>query len=141
MIKDKKANSILRILLHGFFLVSLNLFSIMAAFVFVQISPIQSDRLIQGSVALLINVIIYFVVYRLMREVQEEIMRIEDFTMLAIILLTSLALLPAIFYPLHYLTQGYWSSLDNLISTWPFQLLVNGLCLVMNYFIFYRRKK
>lgn len=76
-----------------------------------------------------------------MFNVQKEIMEIDDFFMLATILMISLALLPAIFYPLHYLTQGYWSSFDNLLATWPFQIVVNGLCLIMNYFIFSNRKK
>lgn len=136
-----KRISILRILLHGFFLVSVNLFSIMVAFTFVQVTSLDTDRLIQGSVALVINTIIYFAVYKLMFNVQKEIMEIDDFFMLATILMISLALLPAIFYPLHYLTQGYWSSFDNLLATWPFQIVVNGLCLIMNYFIFSNRKK
>ena len=133
--------SLLRILLHGFFMVSVNLFSIMVAFSFVQITSLGADRLIQGSVALIINVIIYLVVYKLMYRVQKEIMEIDNPFMLAVILMISLALLPAIFYPLHYLTQGYWSSFDNLLATWPFQIVVNGLCLIMNYFIFSSRKK
>lgn len=131
-----KKTDILRILLHGFFLVSTNLFSVMAAFVAVKMLSLPTERIIQSSIALVINVIIYIVVFRIMAGIQKGIMGLDNFSMMITVLLISLALLPAVFYPLHYLTQGYWSSFNNLMATWPFQLLVNGICLVLNYFIF-----
>jgi hypothetical protein len=130
-----KRFSLLRILLHGFFLISANLFSIMAAFVIVQVASAGPDKILQASIALIINVGVYVTVFKLMRGTQQEIMKIDNFSMFAVILLISLALLPAVFYPIHYLTQGYWSSFDNLLATWPFQLIVNGLCLVLNLYI------
>lgn len=136
-----KKISILRILLHGFFLVSANLFSVAIAFVVVQISSLPSDPIIQGSVALLVNLIVYILVYKIMIGVQKSIMQIDDFSMLSTIFLVSLALLPAVFYPLHFITQGNWSSFDNLLAIWPFQMIVNGLCLILNYFIISKKKK
>jgi len=136
-----KLSSLLRILLHGFFLISTNLFSIIAAFAIVQLASIDPDKLLQSSIALIINIGVYLLVFKMMHSVQEEIMKIDNFSMFAIILLISLALLPSVFYPLHFLTQGYWSSFDNLPATWPFQLIVNGLCLVLNYYIFSGSKK
>lgn len=136
----KKKISILRILLHGFFLVSANLFSVAIAFVVVQISSLPSDRIIQGSIALLVNLIVYVIVYKIMNGVQKSIMEVDDFSMLSTVFLVSLALLPAVFYPLHFITQGNWSSFENLLAIWPFQMIVNGLCLILNYFIFSKRK-
>ena len=136
-----KRSSLLRILLHGFFLISANLFSVMVAFVLVQVALLNEEKIIQSSLALVINIGIYWLVYKVMSRIQEEIMRIDNFSMFAIILLVSLALLPAIFYPMHYLAQGYWSPFDNLLVTWPFQLVVNGLCLVMNYYLLQSEKK
>ena len=136
----KSWSSLLRILLHGFFLVSANLFSIMVAFVIIQFFSSGPDKILQSSIALVINLGVYLVVFKLMNGIQREIMKIDDFSMFAIILLISLALLPSVFYPLHFLMQGNWSSVDNLLATWPYQLIVNGLCLVLNYFIFSRRK-
>ena len=133
-----KRSALLRIPLHGFFLISSNLFSVMAAFVIVLITEISED-LIQSTLALLINLGLYLLVYKLLNGIQEGIMKIDNFSMFAIIFLVSLALLPAVFYPMQYLIQGYWSSFDNLLAIWPFQIFVNGLCLVMNYF-FLRRK-
>ena len=136
-----KKISILRILLHGFFLVSANLFSVAIAFVLVQISSLPADRIIQGSVALLVNLIVYILVYKIMNGVQKSIMQIDDFSMVSTVFLVSLALLPAVFYPLHFITQGDWSSFENLLVIWPFQMIVNGLCLILNYFIISKKKK
>jgi hypothetical protein len=136
-----KRSSLLRILLHGFFLISANLFSVMVAFVIVRVALLNEEKIVQSSLALVINIGIYWLVYKVMSRIQDDFMRIDNFSMFAIILLVSLALLPAIFYPMHYLTQGYWSSFDNLLATWPFQLIVNGLCLVMNYFLLRSEKK
>lgn len=136
-----KWSSLLRILLHSFFLISANLFSVMVAFVVVQVAVIDEEKIIQSSLALVINIGVYWLVYKIMHGIQEDVMKIDDFSMFAIILLISLALLPTIFYPMHYLTQGYWSSFDNLLTTWPFQLIVNGLCLVLNFFIISIPKK
>ncbi len=136
-----KWSSLLRILLHSFFLISANLFSVMVAFVVVQVAVIDEEKIIQSSLALVINIGVYWLVYKIMHGIQEDVMKIDDFSMFAIILLISLALLPTIFYPMHYLTQGYWSSFDNLLTTWPFQLIVNGLCLVLNFFIISTPKK
>lgn len=127
--------SVLSILLHGLFLVSLNLFSVIVAFAAMQTLYGQSDRLAQGIIALLVSFFIYFVVFRFMFGIQKEIMQIDNYTVLIIVLLVSLALLPAVFYPLHFLTQGTWSSIDNLYATWPFQLIVNGFCLFFNFHI------
>ncbi len=136
-----KWSSLLRILLHSFFLISANLFSVMVAFVVVQVAVIDEEKIIQSSLALVINIGVYCLVYKIMHGIQEDVMKIDDYSMFAIILLVSLALLPTIFYPMHYLTQGYWSSFDNLLTTWPFQLIVNGLCLVLNFFIISTPKK
>ena len=140
MVVMKSWSSLLRILLHGFFLVSVNLFSIMTAFVIIQFFSSVPDKILQASIALLINLGVYLVVFKLMNGVQKEIMKIDNFSMFAILMLISLALLTSVFYPLHFLTQGYWSSVNNLLAIWPYQLIVNGLCLVLNFYILRSKK-
>jgi len=137
----KKSISIVSILLHGFFLVSLNLFSVATAFAIVQLTSLPSEKIIQASIALSVNLIIYIFVFSIMKAIQKELIEIRDFSMLATIFLVALALLPAIFYPLHYVSKGYWSSFDNLLAIWPYQIVVNGLCLVLNFFVLRRRSK
>lgn len=136
----KNKPSVVIILLHGFFLIAANLFSIMTAFAIIQIAGLDGDKLIQGSIALLVNVIIYFLVFKLMAGIQKEIMQIDTISMLMVILMVSLALLPIVFYPMHFLTSGTWSSIDNLMTIWPFQFIVNALCLVLNYFVLSTKK-
>ncbi len=131
----KDHSSILKILLHGFFLISANLFSIMAAVVIIQLTSFESNRLVQSSIALIINIITYLIVFKLMSGLQKDIMKIDNFSMFAIILIISLALLPSVFYPIHFLTHRDWGNIDNLLATWPFQFIVNGICLVLNLFI------
>ena len=131
----KKSTAILGILLHGFFLVSVNLFSLAVAFAVVQITSLPPNKLLHSGIALSVNLIIYYVVYQVMKQVQKELIVIEDFAMFATIFLISLALMPAVFYPLHYATSGNWSTFDNLLAIWPFQMLVNGLCLIFNFYI------
>ena len=133
--ETKKPGAILRILLHAFFLISVNLFSIIGAFVFIQIFGNGSDKLIQSAVAMVINLLIYVAVFKLMNNIQKEIMEIDNLSMFIVTLLVSLALLPSVFYPMHYLTQGNWSTFDNILATWPYQLVVNGICLTLNYFM------
>ncbi len=136
----KSWSSLLRILLHGFFLVSANLFSIMTAFVIIQFFSSGPDKILQSTIALIINLGVYLVVFKLMNGIQKEIMKIDDFSMFAIILLISLALLPSVCYPLQFQRKGTRRSADNSHATWPDQLMENRLCLVLNYFIFSRQK-
>ena len=128
-------NMILRILLHSFFLISSNLFSVIAAFAIMQVSGLEDNKLVQGSIALVDNVLIDFLVYRLMSVVQKELMQLDGTSMLVAVAMISLALMPAVFYPMHFLIRGEWSTFDNLLAIWPFQLIINGFCLVLNYFV------
>jgi hypothetical protein len=136
----REKSSVLRILLHGFFLISTNLFSAMAAFALLETLAIDADKILQSFIALIINIGVYLAVYKLIGRVQKDVMKIDNFSMFAIILMVSLALLPSIFYPMHYLTRGEWSSFDNLLMIWPFQIIVNGICLVLNFFIFHKQR-
>ncbi len=131
---DKKS-PLLRILLHGFFMVSVNLFSVMVAFAIAVIFSLGNGEIVHATLALVLNLVVYLTVYSLMRSVESGIMRIDSWSMLMAILMISLAMLPAVYYPIYYFTHGGWSSFDNLITTWPFQIIVNSICLVLNFFI------
>jgi hypothetical protein len=51
----------------------------------------------------------------------------------------SLVWIPAIFYPIHYLTQHYISSFGNIYWMWLFQMPVNAVILFLSYVISCRR--
>ena len=113
----------------------------MATGVILLFTKASSSELLQSTVALGVNVGVYALVFWLMNGIQKDVMRIRDFSMLAIILISSLALFPAIFYPIHFMVKGHWSSFENIQVIWSFQVFVNGICLVANYFIFGRMKR
>ena len=129
-----RGRTILRILLHGFFLMSLNLFSIIVSIVLFRSVSIAEGGLMHSAVLLLINVSVYLLVLLLIRNMKSDVMDIDDFSMLAITLMISMALLPLFYHPLYFLVRGYWSSLGNLVLVWTFQIVANGLCLVLNHF-------
>lgn len=136
----KNRSAGVRIVLHSFFLISLNLFSVMAAVLFLHFVGEKSDEFWQTIAASLINLGLYVIIFKLMYGIQKEVMKIDDFSMLSIILISSLALFPAVFYPLHFLTKGYWNTFDNILEFWPFQLIVNALCLVLNHYFLSKSK-
>ncbi len=118
--------------MHGFFLVALNLFSIVFSIIVFRSVSFTEGGLVHGASLVMINLVIYLLVLWLMRGLHSDIMDVDDFSMLAGILVISLALLPVFYHPLYYLIKGYWSSLDNLIMVWSFQIVVNGLSLLLN---------
>lgn len=131
----KPAQKVLPILLHGFFMISVNLFSAMAAVLFLHLVHLSSTRWMEASIALVINVVVYFGVYKLMKNIEPRILRLDDVLMLLMVLVMSLALLPTVYYPMYYLMHGGWSSLDNLWSIWPYQVMANGICLILNFYV------
>jgi hypothetical protein len=136
---DKKNGSVLGILLHGIFLVSLNLFSVMLAVVLSKTGISGMGQVFHSAAALIVNIGIYVLVYRIMGGFNTEIMLIENLSAFTVILGISLALLPVVFFPMHYLTLGSAGSFNQLMKVWPYQLTVNGLCLVLNYFMLSKR--
>ena len=67
-------------------------------------------------------------------------MRIDDRSMLIIVLLASLAFMPFLYFPLNYMIKGYWVDLKQIYSIWPYQFAVNGVCLIMNFFVLTKKK-
>ena len=124
----------IRIVLHGFFLISLNLFALISAVIIMIFVGIQQGELFQSGIALIVDLGLYYLIFRLMEGIQKTVMQIDDLTMLAIILMASLALFPTIFYPLQYIMKGEWVNFNKILEIWPFQFIVNGLCLVANFF-------
>jgi uncharacterized membrane protein len=75
----QKQSAILRILLHAFFLISVNIFSVTAAVLVMYLMKIDGGEMTQSGIALLINLMIYLLIYWLMRGIGAMIMQIDDF--------------------------------------------------------------
>lgn len=121
---------ILRICLHSLVLALINLVSVIVAFVVYyllrQVSPGIDQILVQAPLALLLSVTAFTLwvlfVLRFSRGLAPHAL-----TEWAGVFLGALLWTPAIFIPLHYLTQGYMTSFDNITVTWLFQIPVNLL--------------
>ncbi len=127
-----RGRTLLRILMHGFFLVVLNLFSIVFSIIVFRSVSFTEGGILHGVTLVTINLVIYLLVLLLMKGMKTDVMDVDDFSMLAGILMISLALLPVFYHPMFYLVKGYWSSFGNLTLVWSFQIVANGLSLVFN---------
>ncbi len=127
----------LKILLHGMFLTVLDLCAIVFSVVLFLMAGINTSNVVyQTGLAVAVSLLLYFVIYYFIRTSGYDIMNLEDLKMTIVVLVISIALLPAIYYPMHYITHGYWSTLHNMLANWPFQLVVNSTCLAGNlYFV------
>lgn len=125
----------LKILLHGMFLTVLDLCAVVFSAVLLMIIGINASGIVyQMVVAIAVGLLLYFAIYYFIRSGGYDIMQLEDLKMLVVVLVISMALLPAIYYPLHYVTHGYWSSFHSMLVNWPFQFMVNSICLAGNFY-------
>ncbi len=136
----RKKYDVVSMIMHGFFLTSLNLFAILLSFtLFVVFNP-SNQLIFQAFTALFLNIALYYMVYFMMKRLGSSLMMIPDLGMLLATIGISLALLPVVFFPLSYLSQGYWISVDNLFVVWPYQLMANGICLIISFFVLKNKK-
>ena len=133
-------SSIIRILLHSLFLISLNLFSTILALLVSHLFAVEFDHFWQSFLTYIINLSLYIIIYRIMKSIQEEVMKIDDRSMLVIILLASLAFMPFVYFPLNFMIKGYWVELQQIYAIWPYQFAVNAVCLIMNFFVLTKKK-
>ena len=124
----------IRIVLHAVFLIALNLFSLISGVIItVFISSFQNE-MAQSGIALICNVIFYFLIFKFMMGIEKEVMHIDNLLMLVVMLVSSIVLFPVVFIPLQYMISGAWQSLEIAMNIWPFLLIANGLCLFLNYY-------
>lgn len=124
----------IRIILHAFFLIALNLFSLIAGVIITLLIGGFKHEVFQSGSAFVFNAIMYFLVFKFMAGIQKEVMHIDNFFMVIIMLISSVVLFPLVFIPLQYMISGNWQSVGAATNVWPFLLVTNGLCLSVNYF-------
>jgi hypothetical protein len=117
-----------RIALHSFIMAGLDFASILMAFGLYKILGPRNQILFQAPVAGLLCVVA-FVLWDVLQAhlLAWSLLSRREY------LLTYLATFfwfPPIFYPLHYLTQGYLADFGNITATWAFQAPVNALALL-----------
>lgn len=131
MLDEGKIMKLTRILIHGIALAMINLASVIAGFfVYAALRPINQSA-IQLPTGLLFNTGLFLIWFILSRHLFRGALALrkplECFWVTAAALLWS----PLLFYPLHFMTQGYLSAWSNIAGLWIYQLFVNAILLLI----------
>ncbi len=130
---------VFRVILHSFILSLINLISIVFGFGVYHFFMSYNQLAIQIPVGAVFSIIVFttwvvILKYKGVSRLLPE-SRIEIF----LIFLLSLAWLPIIFVPLHFITQGYLTSFGNIYINWIFQVPVNLIIVIIFYFILFSK--
>ena len=120
--------TLLRVCLHSFVLTITDLGSIILAFGFYSIlRSIMSvnQRVVQGSIAAIFCIIIFALWSLVVTRLPTKTLSLQGNRELVWTYFAALLWAPVIFIPLHYITQGYFTSFGNIIAIWLFQIPVN----------------
>lgn len=122
----------MKIFLNSLILAVLNLLSVLVGFYVFFISKTQNQLAIQAPVACVFSVLSFlswkFLCHKLLKKVNLKSQKEYIFAYFF-----SLVWSPIIFVPMHYLTQGYLTSWQNITGIWLFQIPTNILVLKVNH--------
>jgi hypothetical protein len=120
----------LRFYLNGFVLSFVNIASISIGFGVYRSLGSVNQIAVQAPVAALLSVLCFVVwsLYTQRSPLKNIMLRTKG--EFAWAYFSSLLWNPVIFVPFHFLTQGYLTSVGNLIALWLFQLPVNLLAII-----------
>lgn len=120
-----------RILIHSFVMAVVNLAAALASYgVYLLIRP-ANQGLLQAPVAAVISIGVFLLWYAFARRWQEGKLALAGKNEFPLAYLLALGWAAAIFYPLHYLTQGYLAAFGNILAIWAFQIAANLLTLIL----------
>lgn len=124
---------ILRIGIHGFALALANIASIIAGFgVYYLLKPVNQIA-VQAPVAAMLSLVAFAVWSITFRQPLFSRFALQGKTEWAGAYFAAFLWSALIFVPLHYSTQGYLTSLGNIVATWLFQCPVNLLAVLAAY--------
>jgi hypothetical protein len=115
---------------NGLVLAGINIGAIFMAFAAYQLLRPANQLLVQGTIAAVLCIFAFPFWSWLTRRILSLNLAWQGSKELGLIYLTALVWSPLIFIPLHYVTQGYLTSLGNLAAIWAFQIPVNLLALL-----------
>ena len=120
-------------LLHGLALAAINLGAVLVGFALYKISGTTGQLAVQVPVAVVISVGAFAPWYFVVGRVAARRITLGSLTAYIWTYVLAFAWLPALFVPLHYVTQGYVTSFANIYYMWAFQAPANALALVAVY--------
>lgn len=120
----------MRILTNGFILVLADIIGItIGALAAWSLTGSAHQVWLQLPVAVIVTVSIFMIWRIIVRKVTSGKFLIIDPTELSQCLIVSIVIMPLLFVPIHYITQGYLTSLGNLIALAVYQLFVNAIAI------------
>lgn len=120
----------MKYIFYGLLLSLINLISIILGFVFYYLFKTPNQIEIQLPIAVLLSCLFFTMSVFLLIKSKKEI-SMSAFSVIRIYLF-SMLWTPVVFVPLHYVTQGYLTSMENILYTWFFQAATNILVLAMS---------
>ena len=127
--------TLFRVCLHSFVLTMTDLGTIILAFGFYSIlrSIVTiNQRVVQGSIAAILCIIIFALGSLAVSRLPIKTLTLQGSSEMIWTYLAAFLWVPVIFMPLHYFTQGYITSFENIIAIWLFQIPVNMLALLIS---------
>jgi len=122
-------------ILHGFILAAINIVGIVFGFGVYHFLIRYNQLLMQVPVAAVFSIIVFTTWIVILKYKNVTRLLPEGKLEFLLIFLFSMAWLPIIFVPLHYITQGYITSFGNVYVNWLFQIPVNILIVLIAYLI------
>lgn len=119
-------------IVHGFILALANLISIWFGLVIYYVLKVPDQKMIQLPIAVLLTCILfstYIYIYSNTKIGKNNYINIKYGF---IIFIFSLIFVPVIFIPTHFITQGYLTSLGNIIAMWKFQAITNIIAIYIS---------
>lgn len=129
----------LKLIINSFVLTFFNIFSIIFSFgIYKMVFQSYDQKVVQLFISLTLTTlgILFWGVFSAKFLKKQFIGRKYH---LAWVYLLSFVWAPIIFVPIHYITQGYLTTGDNLLSIWLFQIPTNFLTLYIYYKILIQR--
>ena len=118
---------------HGLALGIINIASIMIGFVIHRVIGGQDQVSSQSVAAAIITIVAFNLWIRLGPRLSSRVKRPLKAGELLWAFVFALAWGAGVFLPLHYFTQGYLTSINNITALWGFQVPVNLLALLIVY--------
>lgn len=116
-------------LFYGFLLSLINLMSIILGYGFYHLFKTSNQIVVQLPIAIFLS-FLFFLIYVFLLIKNKKDINMSTFRV-TIIYLFSMLWTPIIFVPIHFITQGYITSMENILYTWAFQAVTNILVLAM----------
>ncbi|MFQ5604736.1 MAG: hypothetical protein ACE5HS_15810 [bacterium] len=123
-------NSI-RMILYGFFMAVLNIFSILVGYGFYYVIKPANQIAFQAPVAAILNIAGYVLWCVLAFQLPVGRVNLETNQEIVSVYLLAFVWIPIIFIPLHFMTQGYLTSAGNITGIWLYQLPTNLIALTV----------